>query len=348
MTETGKTGSCTNTQQSTNHKTLRSIELRDLKIDPPILLAPMVALTHSALRQIVAGFGGVGLLSTEMLSAKRLPHENPALSPYLIRTACEKPLSYQILISRTEEVPPAIDALHELSADAVDLNLGCPAPAVRRSGAGSRLMEQPDDVRRIVAEARKRTQLPLTAKIRLSMEPDEQPLKDFCTMLQDEGVDMLSVHGRLKKDSFSREPRWERIADVKSWLRIPVIANGGIFSVQDAEECLRISGADGLMLARGAVIKPWLCAEIAKDLYGCALPAPAVSLPALYEHFIELLIGHFLPEHRLARLKQYTRYFARNYAFGHHLASRVLSSATLEEAKERACLFFDKMQESTV
>ncbi len=272
-TESGNIESCINMQERSIKKPLRPIEVRDLKIDPPILLAPMVALTHSALRQIVAGFGGVGLLSTEMLSAKRLPHENPALSPYLIRSASEKPLSYQILTSRASEVSAAMDVLHELNADAVDLNLGCPTPAVRRSGAGARLMEQPDDVRRIVAEARKRTQLPLTAKIRLGMEPDEQPLKDFCTMLQDEGIDMLSVHGRLKKESFSRAPRWERIAEVKAWLRIPVIANGGIFSVRDAEECLRISGADELMLARGAVIKPWLCAEIARDLCGCAIPA---------------------------------------------------------------------------
>ncbi len=322
--------------------TLRQpIQVKDLKIDPPILLAPMAGLTHTALRQIVSGFGGVGLLSTEMLGAKRVPVENPAVSPYLIRTASERPLSYQLLIASAEELPPAIDALHRLKADAIDLNMGCPAPTVGKIGAGIRLMEQPENVRRIVSEARKRTALPLTAKIRLGTELDEVKLKAFCTMLQDEGIDMLSVHARLKKESFARRPRWESIAQVKDWLKIPVIANGGIFSVQDAEQCLRVSRADGLMLGRGAAIKPWLFADIARDVFGCAIAEKTASLPAMYHAFIDLLKGHFRPEHRLGRLKEFTHYFARNYAFGHHLASRVQSSTSVDEARERAALFFE-------
>ncbi len=194
---------------------LHQVQVRNLRISPPLLLAPMAGLTHTALRQIISGFGGVGLLSTEMLGAKRLPVENPGISPYLIRTASEKPLSYQLLVANAGEIARAIDALHGLKADAVDLNMGCPAPAVRRLGAGASLMEQPEDVRCIVAEARKRTALPLSAKIRLGSEPDERKLKAFCTMLEDEGVDMLSIHARFTKESFAREPRWECIAGVK-------------------------------------------------------------------------------------------------------------------------------------
>lgn len=321
---------------------LRQIQVRNLQIDPPLLLAPMAGLTHSALRQIILGFGGVGLLSTEMLGAKRLPTENPGISPYLIRIDSGKPLSYQLLIAAAGELAPAIEVLHALKADAIDLNMGCPAPAVGRIGAGIRLMERPEEVRSIVAEARKRTPLPLTAKIRLGTELDERKLKDFCTMLEDEGIDMLSVHARLKKESFARRPRWECIAKVKDWLKIPVIANGGIFSVEDAENCLRVSGADGLMLGRGAAIQPWLFAEIARDLCGCTIAEPAVSLPAVYGDFIDLLTGLFRPEHRLGRLKEFTHYFAQNYKFGHHLASRVQASTSVDDAQERAALFFEK------
>jgi len=319
----------------------RQIQLRTLQLNPPLFLAPMAGLTHSALRQLIAGFGGIGLLSTEMLGAKRLPTENPGISPYLIRTASEKPLSYQLLVASAKEIGPAIDALHALKADAVDLNMGCPAPAVGRIGAGIRLMEQPENVRSIVAEARKRTDLPLTAKIRISSELDDQKLRAFCTMLEDEGIDLLSIHARFKHESFARKPRWESIARVKDWLRIPVIANGGIFSVQDAEQCLRVSNADGLMLGRGAAIKPWLFAEIARDVYGCTVAEPTVSLPLMYGNFIDILSELFRPEHRLGRLKEFTHYFAQNYKFGHHLASRVQSSATVDEARERAAVFFD-------
>jgi tRNA-dihydrouridine synthase B len=317
------------------------IHIRSLVIDPPLLLAPMAGLTHSALRQIMQGFGGVGLLSTEMLSAKSVPVENPRISPYLIRTASEKPLSYQLLTNGAKELAPAIDALHEMKADAIDLNMGCPAPAVGRFGGGIRLMEQPEDVRRMVAEARKRTLLPLTAKIRIGIDLDEEKLTAFCIMLEQEGIDMLSIHARLKRESFARKPRWESIAGVKERLTIPVIANGGIFSVEDARQCLRVSRADGLMLGRGAVIRPWLFAEISRDVFGSPVAEPDVSLPAVYGRYVELLCELFRPEYRLGRLKQFTHYFAQNYKFGHHLASRVQSSASVDEARERAALFFE-------
>jgi nifR3 family TIM-barrel protein len=301
----------------------------------------MAGLTHSALRQIIFGFGGVGLLSTEMLSARSLPSESPRVSPYLIRTVLEKPLSYQLLVSTAGDIAQAIDALHKLKADAIDLNMGCPAPAVGRLGAGIRLMEKPEEVRLMVSEARRRTNLPLTAKIRLGIELDEQKLKEFCTMLEDEGIDLLSVHARIKEESFARRPRWEWIAKVKEWVKIPVIANGGIFSVQDAENCLSVSGADGLMIGRGAVAKPWLFAEIAREVYGCKIAEPEVSLPLVYGNFIDLINELFRPEHRLGRLKQFTPYFAQNYKFGHNLATRVQSSQSVDDARQRAGIFFE-------
>jgi nifR3 family TIM-barrel protein len=301
----------------------------------------MAGLTHSALRQIIFGFGGVGLLSTEMLSARSLPSESPRVSPYLIRTVLEKPLSYQLLISTAGDIAQALDALHKLNADAIDLNMGCPAPAVGRLGAGIRLMEKPEEVRLMVSEARRRTNLPLTAKIRLGIELDEQKLKEFCSMLEDEGIDLLSVHARIKEESFARRPRWEWIAKVKEWVKIPVIANGGIFSVQDAENCLSVSGADGLMIGRGAVAKPWLFAEIARKVYGCNIAEPEVALPMVYGNFIDLINELFRPEHRLGRLKQFTPYFAQNYKFGHNLATRVQSSQSVDEARERAGIFFE-------
>jgi tRNA-dihydrouridine synthase B len=320
---------------------LKQITIRDLQIDPPLLLAPMEGLTHSAFRQIAAGFGGVGLLSTEMLSAKRLPTESPTVSPYLIRTAQEKPLSYQLLFSTIGEMAPAIEVLHKVKADAIDLNLGCPSPSVSKFGAGASLMERPEEVRAMVAEARKLTSLPLTAKIRIGIDLDEQKLRSFCAMLEGEGIDMISIHARLKKESLARRPRWECIAGVKERITIPVIANGGIFSVQDAEQCLRISNADGLMLGRGAAVKPWLFAEIARRVYGCSLAEPSVSLPAVYGNYIELLTTLFRPAYHMGRLKQFTHYFAQNYKFGHLLASRVQSSSSVDEVKERAALFFE-------
>lgn len=202
-------------------------------------------------------------------------------------------------------------------------------------------MEQPENVRRIVVEARQRTSLPLTAKIRLGIKLDEEALKSFCTMLEDEGIDMLSVHARLKKESFGRRPRWEWIARIKEWVKIPVIANGGIFSVDDAVDCLRVSGADGLMLGRGAAVKPWLFAEIARRVYDGRIVQPVVFLPAVYGRFVDLINDLFQPERRLGRLKKFTHYFGQNFKFGHRFISTIQNSRTIEEAKERARIFFE-------
>ncbi|NLT22189.1 MAG: tRNA-dihydrouridine synthase family protein [Syntrophorhabdus sp.] len=325
-----------------------SIHVRGLEICPPLLQAPMAGLTHSALRQIVSGFGGAGLFSTEMLLARRLPTENPGISPYLVRTAREKPLSYQLLVSGDMDVGPAMDKLHDLGADAVDLNMGCPDWSVGRSGAGFALMENPESARLLVRAARSRTGLPLTAKIRLGVGLDEPRLKDFCTMLEGEGIDLLSVHARLKKEPFARRPRWEWVLRIKEWLAIPVIANGGVFTVEDAKDCLRVSGADGLMLGRGAIVRPWLFAEIAREVYGCDIAAPRVSLPLLYDRFTSLIKELFPPERRLGRLKEFTHYFAGNYTFGHQLSSRVQGSRTMTQAEERAADFFQKNPEEGI
>ncbi len=318
-----------------------AMSIRNLRIDPPLLLAPMAGLTHSALRRIMTGFGGVGLLSTEMLSAKRLPTESPRVSPYLIRSETENPLSYQLLTSNDQEISRAMDKLHACKADAVDLNMGCPSTAVGKFGAGVMLMEKPDEARRITAEARKSTSLPLSAKIRLGSDPDSTKLKAFCSMLEGEGIDMLTVHARFRHEPFARNPRWEYIAEIKKNIKIPVIANGGIFSVEDAERCLRVSNADGLMLGRGAIIKPWLFAEIAQSVYGKDIPVSAVALPDMYAAFIEALIADYRPIYRLGRLKAFTHYFARNYKFGHTLACKIQTSSSMEEARERAWTFFE-------
>lgn len=316
------------------------MNVRGLTIWPPLLLAPMAGLTHSALRTTLLGSGGVGLLSTEMLSASRLPVENAQLSPYLVRTENEQPLSYQLLVADEKYVPAAMTRLRQLEADSVDLNLGCPAPQVRRMGGGSCLMDNPQRVRRIVASCRRATDRPLSAKIRLGERLDATSLHDFCRMLVGEGIDLLTVHARLRGESFARRPRWEWIAKVKQWIDIPVIANGGIDSVANARVCLEHSGADGLMIGRAAAVRPWIFAEIARELYGMDIPVGEVNLPLVYRGFVAALVERFAPERRLGRLKEFTHYFAKNYFFGHHLAAQVQSSQSLEEAWTRAVQFF--------
>ncbi len=319
---------------------LAALHVRGLRIDPPLLLAPMAGLTHTAFRRLVAEMGGVGLLSTEMLSARALPHERDD-HPFLVHTPEERPLSWQLLVSAPEEIGPALERLHALGADAVDINLGCPAPQARRRRAGAFLAADLPRARAVVREARRRTPLPLTAKIRIGFRPEEGPLRDLCRMLEGEGIDLITVHARLVGERYGRPPRWEWIGRVKGWVSVPVVGNGGVFSAEDARRCLDTSGCDGLMIGRAAAVRPWVFAEIARALAGRQSPlVPSARPPRVFERFVALLAESFPPERRLGRLKEFTHYLSRNYSFGHCLASAVQSSRSVGEAVERARRFF--------
>jgi nifR3 family TIM-barrel protein len=316
-----------------------------LLISPPLALAPMVGLSHSALRSLVVEEGGVGLLYTEMLAARKLPEESERTSPFLIRGEGESPLFYQLFLTEESAIGPAVARLHALNAQGVDLNLGCPAPQVRRYGAGVFLTGDPERVRKLVRTLRAATSLPVSAKIRLGQQLDEGRLLAFCRMLEDEGVDLLAVHGRLDGEKFCRRPRWDWIGRVKKSVRIPVLANGGVFSVADACECLRQSGADGLMLGRGAVCRPWLFADIAREIYHVQVSGTGRDKQEVYRRFIDLLEARFPEERRLGRLKQFTHYYALNFQFGHLLATSVQKCETLSAARREAEIFFLSLQE---
>lgn len=317
------------------------ISVGDLTISPPLALAPMVGLSHSALRSLVLEEGGVGLLFTEMLAARKLPEES-SCSPFLMRGAEENPLFYQLFLTDEDAIPPAVDRLQRLDAQGVDLNLGCPAPQLRRQGAGVFLTADPGRVGQLIRTLRKSTSLPVSVKIRLGESLEKEKLVEFCRMLEGEGIDLLTVHARMNGEKFCRKPRWEWIAPIKKALRVPVIANGGIFTVADAQNCLQLSGADGLMLGRGAARQPWLFADIAREVYGIAEAGSGRDRQCVYFRFIELLQERFAVERRLGRMKQFTHYFAENFQFGHLLATGVQKSNTVEEALERAADFFQQ------
>lgn len=322
------------------------LSIRGITIDPPLVLAPMAGLTHSALRTIIAGFKGAGLLSTEMLSAKSLPHENISTSPYLIRSPQETPLSFQVLASDPATIAPAFEKLHEAKADAIDINLGCRAPKVRRMGAGYELSKNHSQLEKVLKEVRKRTDLALTAKIRLGKSPDDPATEQLCKIIEECGLDLIYVHARLEKEGFNRPPRWNSAARIKEKATIPVFVNGGIFSEADARKCLMTTGADGIMIGRAAASYPWIFSEIAIKIFNKAYMAcNPISKPDLYRKFFLILSERFPKEKQLGRLKEFTHYFSKNYKFGHRLAWAVQTSPDMETALEKAKLFFERNNE---
>ena len=323
------------------------VKIGPLTIAPPLFLAPMAGLTHSALRQLILDFGGVGLLSTEMLSAARLPSENPSKSPYLITTEREHPLSYQLLIYSTKHVEGAVKKIEKLGADLIDINLGCGAPKVIKKGGGRALLKRKNELERIIKEIKEKTELPVTAKIRLGERFDLKALSEKCDFLQGVGLDAIYLHCRLEKEAFCRPPRWKKLPNIKEILGIdiPIIINGGIFGPEEAKEALEITKADGLMIGRGAAIKPWIFKSIRDTLFikqETSVGPRDIYLPDVFFRFYRYLEKLFPPERQIGRLKEFTHYFSQNYAFGNRLAMSVQRCKDMNEARTVAMEFFRK------
>ena len=314
--------------------------VRGLSISPPIALAPMVGLSHTALRSLLLERGGVGLYYTEMLVARRLPHDNPRCSPLLQRRHEEWPLFYQIVASENATIAPAVKKIEALQGQGIDLNLGCPAPMLRKQGAGLALLENRQELQRVVSTLRKCTELPISVKIRLGKQADSAALRELCLFFEGEGIDLITIHARLDDEKFCRRPRWAMVGEVSSYISIPLFINGGIFSLAEARLSLEQSGAVGIMVGRGAVRHPGLCAEIAKHLFGTDRFLYKISEKETFFRFFALVEERFAAERRLGRLKQFTAYFAEPMLFGHLLASAVQASSTMSEAEKRAEEFF--------
>jgi nifR3 family TIM-barrel protein len=301
----------------------------------------MAGLTHSAFRQLAAEFGGCGLFYTEMLSARSLAVEAPESSPWLSRSARERPIIYQLLTSHPEEFAPALETIQACGADGIDINMGCTVGLIIKRGGGIALMKDPARARAIVETARRATNLPLLVKLRLGWTLDWKSLGRFCLMLQESGVDAVVLHSRVKDDRLKRRARWEYIARAKEILRIPVIGNGDVDSPEAASRMFRETGCDAVMVGRAAVTRPWLFRDIAAALWGNSPSPSAPEPPEVFRRFLVLLESTVPPEYRLPLLRRFTVYFARNYAFGHTLWRLVHASRTVAEAAARAGAFFD-------
>jgi tRNA-dihydrouridine synthase B len=319
---------------------LKPLHLKNLKVEPPLILAPMCGLSHTVLRQLIAEYTGCGLFYSEMLSAKALPLESPDSSPWLRSTNKERPLIYQLLVNHPAELSAAIEKIESCGGDGLDLNMGCTTALITKRGGGIALMKDLRTAEAIVRTSRRATDLPITAKIRLGWTLNWDTLREFCSMLQDSGVDAISVHPRLKQDRLKRPARWEYIGRIKDLLDIPVIGNGDIDSPESARRMFKLTGCDAVMIGRAAVGRPWLFRQIAGAIwsqsYNVKPPVPSEA----FNRFVSLLASCYEPEYALPLLKRFTFYFSKNYAFGHTLWCLIHNATSLPKATALANDFF--------
>jgi len=319
----------------------------------PFLLAPMAELSHRALRELIESFkppgasaeeGGADEYFTEMISAGAFVSGGPFEEWYADNGPCPEKLVYQLVGADEDLLLRAVSLLDQKECLGIDINMGCSAPAIKRAGAGVRWMADIDRAGALIRHIRPHTRRRLSVKLRTGLTDDFECLVRFCRRLEEEGVDLITLHPRTAAEKFRRKARWDYVSALRRELGIPLAGNGDITS---AEEMLRRGyECDAVMIGRLAVRRPWIFAE-AKLAAGLTsnLPSKAQDAgfaPDLEEtglRFLEFLARYQPPEFHLSRARRFFGYFCENFKWGNYvknLLNRETSLSGIEKAWREA------------
>ena len=265
------------------------MDLSDLpfKLDPPVLLAPMAGITDLPFRTLVASFGA-GLVVSEMVASVDMINARPGTLEKAELGLGVEGTSVQLAGREAAPMAEAARMVEGQGARVIDINRGCPAKKVTQGYSGSALMKTPDHALRLIEAVVNAVKVPVTLKTRLGWDDNMLNAPQIAARAEAAGITMITIHGRTRCQFYKGSADWAAIAGVKQAVSVPVIANGDIISTDAARQALAQSGADGVMIGRGAQGKPWLLAQVAHDLFGA--PAPVIPQGA---DFARMVSDHY-------------------------------------------------------
>ncbi len=302
----------------------RQIRIDNIQLKTNVLMAPLAGYTSYPFRMLCQELGA-GLSFTEMVSCNALKYKDRATSQLLYTTDDEKIKAAQLLGSdpRIMEQVACSDYLEPF--DIIDINMGCPVPNVIKSGEGCALMMDKKRAASIIRSCKKSGKI-VTVKCRIGMDEKDLFAAEFAKVCEDAGASMITIHGRTRNMMYAGEPYFDQIAQAKSAVSIPVIANGGIFTVEDAENMMKQTGADGIMLARGGFENPFLFSslsvqKIEKDI-----------LQIMMEQ-IALTSLHYDETFTLNYIKKLVSYSMKKRVGTKHLKQKLYQCGNIEDLK---------------
>ncbi len=260
-------------------------------LDMPVILAPMTGVTDRPFRTLVKRFGA-GLTVTEMIASEAMIRETRQSLQKAAWDASEEPVSMQLAGCEPGRMAEAAKLNEGMGAAIIDINMGCPVKKVVNGHAGSALMREPDLARRIIEATVKAVKVPVTLKMRMGWDHASLNAPELARVAEDLGIQLITVHGRTRCQLYSGTADWAFIRNVKEAVKVPVIVNGDICSIADAEAALDQSGADGVMIGRGAYGKPWLIGQVMAALTGRRVPddpSLAAQHAVVREHYTMML-----------------------------------------------------------
>lgn len=323
-----------------------------------LLLAPMATLSHEALRNLIFRFGGCDEYYCEMIHATSLV-SGGKFEEYYIRTQPEPDkMVWQLTDYREEALKEASKIVSELGGIGIDINMGCPAPDIYRTGAGCAWMSKSlqevasmlNKVKSVLDNSTTSCKR-LSCKIRLGEENFTiEKLFTYCDMLVSEGVTQITLHPRTRKEKYTRKARWEYVNQLCEYLKtkysslnLQIIGNGSIFSVEDAISSIKKApNIDGIMLGRSAIQKPWLFKQISSVLSNEEFKTE-IDLFELAIDFMKDIENCQPQEFWKTRKQRFFIYFCDNFQFGNYLKSQLINNDGFEIQKNILQEYFEKM-----
>jgi tRNA-dihydrouridine synthase B len=270
-----------------NEPALKPIQIGHVRIDAPVILAPMTGVTDLPFRRVVKRFGA-GLTVSEMIASQAMIRDTRQSLQKSLWDPSEQPVSLQLAGCEPEVMAEAARLNEQRGAAIIDINMGCPVKKVVNGDAGSALMRNLPLAAAIVGTTVKAVKVPVTLKMRMGWDHSSLNAPELARIAEDLGVKMITVHGRTRCQMYKGNADWTFIARVKQAVSVPVIVNGDICSVEDSREALRQSGADGVMIGRGAYGKPWILAQAIGELaQGSAWTEPS------FDRQLETMLGQY-------------------------------------------------------